>query len=386
MTAAPIRVVQVVDRVQLESWIRFPRESVYPAATPWVPPLDRDVRRLLDPRVNPFFRRGTAQAYLALDAGGAVVGRIAAQVYHGHNVRHGERTAFFGLLESKNEAHVTRALLDAAAEFGARRGCGLLRGPFNLTAMQEVGVLLSGFSEPPALEQTYTAPFYPQLLELSGLQPVHPMTTFRVDDVATVDPLDLLEDRHRLLLATGRVRIRRIRMRHFDSELEVLRDLANDAFLEDPLYVPLTQEEMRFQFEHLRPLIDPELCLVAEVDGEPVGFVSAVPDANPVLKRLNGRGGARLRLELMGFRRSRRDAALLLMGVARQLQGQGLIRVLHSRLIEALRRGGYGGLSTTWVADANARSAASLLALGARPVHHLTLYQAAISPEGRVQT
>jgi hypothetical protein len=37
---------------------------------------------------------------------------------------------------------IAQALIDAAATFGATHGCTVLRGPFNMTAMQEMGILV----------------------------------------------------------------------------------------------------------------------------------------------------------------------------------------------------------------------------------------------------
>jgi prevent-host-death family protein len=36
-------------------------------------------------------------------------------------------------------------LLDAAASFARERGCAVLRGPFNMTAAQEMGIVVEGF-------------------------------------------------------------------------------------------------------------------------------------------------------------------------------------------------------------------------------------------------
>jgi GNAT superfamily N-acetyltransferase len=77
-----------------------------------------------------------------------------------------------------------------------------------------------------------------------------------------------------------------------------------------------------------------------------------------------------------------RDACLIIMGVQRQLQGQGIMRVLQTELVRALRRRGYERLTITWIADVNRKSSATVAALGARPLHRLTLYEASISPDG----
>ena len=62
-----------------------------------------------------------------------------------------------------------------------------------MTAMQEMGILTDGFENPPVVDETYTAPYYPALLEAAGLTPTFPVTTYRVDDLAKTDPDALLD-------------------------------------------------------------------------------------------------------------------------------------------------------------------------------------------------
>lgn len=377
-----VAVRPVATPQELADWVRFPRLHVYPASSPWVPPLDRDVERLLDRSVNPFFHHGDATAFLARGPDGRPLGRILAQVYRRHNERHGERTAFFGLFECQDNQEAATALVQAAARAGVGWGCDTLRGPFNTTAMQEMGILVDGFRHRPAVDQTYTPPYYPKLLAGAGLGAVYPHATYRLDDVGAVDLDGLLGEQHRILTAERRLRIRSARMRQFDRELETLRTLLNDSFAELSHFVPLTSEELTFQVGAYRAFLDPSLLLVAEMDGVPRGFVLAVPDFNPLLKRLNGGIEASRTLQMVPAVARwlwRRDACLVIQGVERRLQGQGIMRVLHAHLMRNLRRRRYRGLSVTWIEEQNRRSAASVEALGARPCHRLVLYEAPIA-------
>ena len=290
----PIREIGVVTvrpvatHQDLVDWVQLPRRHVYPARSPWVQPLDRDVERLLDRRANPFFQHGDATAFLARGSDGEPIGRILAQVYHRHNERHDERAAFFGFFECQDDQDAATALIRAVAQAGDTWGCDTLHGPFNITAMQEIGVLVDGFQHPPAVDQTYTAPYYPALLEGAGLSATFPHTTYRIDDVGAVDLDGLLGEQHRILTVERRLRIRSAQMRHFDRELETLRLLLNESFAELSHFVPLTAEEIVFQVGAYRAFLDPSLLLVAEMDGVPRGFVLAVPDFNPLLRRLDG--------------------------------------------------------------------------------------------------
>jgi GNAT superfamily N-acetyltransferase len=313
---------------------------------------------------------------------GRPLGRVLAQVYRRHNERHDEHTAFFGFFECVDNQAAATALIQTAARAGAAWGCTTLRGPFNMTAMQEMGILVDGFEHRPAVDQTYTQPYYPALLKGAGLRPIFPHTTYRINDVSTVDLDGLLGEPHRVLMDERRLRIRTARMRQFDRELETLRVLLNDSFAELPHFVPLTAEELTFQVGAYRAFIDPSLLLVAEMDGVARGFVLAVPDFNPLLRRLHGQIDVRQIGDVLPAATRwlwRRDACLIIQGIERRLQGQGIMRMLHAQLIRNLRRRRYRGLAVTWIEEQNRRSAASVRALGARPTHQLTLFEGSIA-------
>jgi GNAT superfamily N-acetyltransferase len=377
-----VTVQPVTSPRELAAWVRFPRLRVYPPVSPWVPPLDRDVVRLLDRRENPFFRQGDAIPLLAYRPDGSVVGRILAQVYHPHNERHGERTAFFGYFECLDDTEAATALVQAAAQAARRWGCDTLRGPFNMTAMQEMGILVDGFEYAPAVDQTYTPPYYPRLLEAAGLRRTFPHATYRIDDVHEVNLDDFLGERHRILTEERRLTVRSAQMGQSDQELETLRRLLNESFAELTHFVPLTADELAFQVGAYKAYIDPQLLLVAEMDGVPRGFVLAVPDFNPLLKRLNGRIDAPGVLDTLPSAASwlwRRDACLIIQGVERRLHGQGVMRVLHAQLLHNLRKRRYHSLSVTWIDESNRLSGNTIRALGGRPRHRLTLYEAPLA-------
>ncbi|MDQ6907345.1 MAG: GNAT family N-acetyltransferase, partial [Chloroflexota bacterium] len=305
---------------------------------------------------------------------------------HRHNIRHAERASFFGYFECRDDAETARALIAAAREFGAQHGCTVLRGPFNMTAMQEMGILTDGFENPPVVDETYTAPYYPALLEATGLTPTFPVTTYRVDDLAQTDPDALLTDRHRALLAGGRLRIRPADMKAYDREIETLRELLNDSFFENPSFVPITSDEFRFQIGPFKRVMDPAISLVAELDGVPVAFCITLPDFNPLLKRMNGSMGPRQIATFLRGKSRVRDAVIVIIGVQRQLQGQGIMRILQAELVRALRRRHYRTLTITWIADVNAKSRATALALGGRPWHRLMLYEGPITTSEKSTT
>ena len=54
----------------------------------------------------------------------------------------------------------------------------------------------------------------------------------------------------------------------YDREIEILRELLNDSFFENPYFVPITGDEFRFQIGPFKRVMDPAISLVAEMDGD----------------------------------------------------------------------------------------------------------------------
>ena len=83
-------------------------------------------------------------------------------------------------------------------------------------------------------------------------------------------------------------------------------------------------------------IVNPEIVLIAEVKGEPVGYILALPDINHILKNMNGRllpfGIFKL---LWGFKKVNRYRVWA-MGFLKQYQRKGISVLLFRRLHEVL--------------------------------------------------
>ena len=151
----------------MRAFIRFPW-TVYRDDPLWVPPLIGRERRRLDPAANPFFEHASMQPFAAFRAG-RMIGRIAAIADDRYNEHHGESTGFFGFFECEDDAPAAAALIDAAAGWLRGRGMTAMRGPFNPSTSDSLGILVDGFDSPPAILMAYNPRYYPRLLERAGL-------------------------------------------------------------------------------------------------------------------------------------------------------------------------------------------------------------------------
>ena len=83
--------------------------------------------------------------------------------------------------------------------------------------------------------------------------------------------------------------VRPFNLGDFDAEVERASRVYNQSMENNWGFVSLSEEEFRYMGRRLRELGDPNLALLAEVDGQPVGFSITLPDINEAIQPLDGR-------------------------------------------------------------------------------------------------
>ncbi|WP_094548492.1 GNAT family N-acetyltransferase [Rubricoccus marinus] len=322
--------------------------------TPWVAPLRRDQRALLNPRKNPFFEHGTLTPFLAW-RDGRVVGRVAAITNGRYNERHSDGAAFFGFFDVEDDREAAVALLDTAREHLAAGGYARVRGPFSPSFHDVAALLVDGFDRRPALMMPYNPEYLVGHVEAAGFETILTLSSYH----AAWKHLD----RQRLARGAALVRQRHpgLRLRAADpglwrQEALVIRDLYARAFDDTPHWVPLSDAEFDHMERGMREVLDPRLVLILEDDGEPVGFFLALPDANEVLQH-NPSGrlfpGA-ISLMLRAKLAPPRTFRTILLGVLPEVRRRGYETILIHELIERGRLAGYPASELGWVMDTNA--------------------------------
>jgi hypothetical protein len=352
-------------------------DAVYDRASPYVAPFRPDLRRFLDPRANPLFAEHGAGTFYTAHRDGRPVGRIVAHVHHASNARHGERRAAFGYFDVADDPEAARLLLELAGDFARRAGCDTLAGNFNLTAMQQCGVLTAGFEHAPYTDQHYNPPHVPALLEGCGFRRTFPMTTFELD-LRGFDPEAHCAPAARERLADPALRWATLRAADFPGVLEDVRVVLNDGFDRNPMFVPLTPAEMHFQAKDMARILDPRIAALVRDREGPVGTVVCVPDLNPFLRATRSRVSLATPFHYLRHRLRRRRAVIVFYSVVRRWHGRGVNGAMLYRVTRALVDAGYESLGITWIGDDNGASLRQMTRLGARPLHHLHLFERAV--------
>jgi GNAT superfamily N-acetyltransferase len=363
---------RIVER-DFDSFFRVPFEQ-YGEREAYVSPFRSDLEAMLDGARNPIFRRPDDITFFTVLHGDVPLGRITAHIHAASNERYGRREGYFGFFDCADDATAAKMLLDAASARLEGRGCDEIVGNFNLTAMQEMGVVVAGHDRAPFLAQLHNPAWIPRLLRRNGFRPDFPMTSWRLD-LGRCDPESLLGARQRELIAQPGFEVRPIRRHGFRRAMSQVWEVFNRAFDPNPYFVPLTRREFDFQANQMLWVLDSRIAFLLVLDGEPVSVIACLPDVNPLLRTTRSRLCVSTPMHYARFRRRRTRASLVFGAVTPEMQNRGLAAVaLHAALV-GMRRAGYRELGITWISDSNAPSLRQMEKIGAEPLHGLNLFR-----------
>ena len=307
----------------------------------WVPPLRSEAIELLTPSKNPFHQHARMQLFLAR-RGGEVVGRISAHIdelalRQPPEQGMGPGTGNWGLFEA-DSPEVAHALIARAEEWLRGQGMTRVLAPISQSVWEEPGLLVCGHDHPPAILMGHDDPRYQEWIESYGYTNAKSLFTYAVMVDKGFPPLI------NRIVASGernpRIVIRNFDMKNYAREAAIVLDILNDAWSGNWGFVPFTEEEKVYGGKKLKPLIISETNMIAELDGEPVAFMLALPDVNEVIKGFNGRLLPFNWIKLLRWLRRPKSYTFRvpLMGVRRQLQNSRLASQLAFMMIEHIRR------------------------------------------------
>lgn len=161
-----IEIKKVTDKKGLKAFIEFHydlyRNDPYDA-----PNLFSDEMNTLSKDKNTAFEFCDAEYFLAY-RDGKVVGRVAGIINRKANERWQRKSVRFGWIDFVDDIEVSKALLDAVADYGRKNGMTEIVGPLGFTDMDPEGMLTHGFDQLGTMATIYNYPYYPAHMEKMG--------------------------------------------------------------------------------------------------------------------------------------------------------------------------------------------------------------------------
>lgn len=378
----PVQVVPLSrSRRDVDRFLRV-SYAIYEDDPRWVAPLLMDMRKVFTDR-NPFLKHAEIQLWVAAREG-RDVGRIAAVEDRMFNARQALPTAYFGFFESKNDPDVSGALFRAASRWAVARGLIRMLGPMNPSSNDECGLLVEGFESSPVFMMPYNPAYYVGLVTGAGFQKSKDLFAFNIDLKKT--PMQRLERvAARFAKRQSDIRFRPVRRRTLLADLAKVKEIYNEAWDDNWGFVPMTDGEIDFMAERLKPMLVEGLVWLAETERGPVGFLLALPDYNEALKPLRGRllSPGLFRFLAYLFRwKTPATVRVVVLGVKETYRNRGIEAFM---LVEGLKTGfrlGFTGCEASWILEDNLNVRRVIELFGGTPYKVYRLYERGLSGSG----
>jgi len=342
-----LEVKEVTATKDLDCFIEL-SYSLYKNYPHYVPQLRKELRDQFS-RKNPFFMHASVKYFVAEEEG-RIVGRVCSIINQRHREIHQEDTGFFGFFEAENDREVAKALLDAVAADLRAGGMKIMRGPMNFSTNEECGFLIEGYDEHPMIMTPYTPPYYNDLMEACGMEKSKDLYAF-IHQVQERLPEKVL--RVAAIAEKRGITVRPVVKKRFEEEMLVFKEVYNDAWEKNWGFIPLTDEEISYLGERLKQIVVPEVTLIAEDNGNPVGFLGMVPDFNVVLKKMNGNINPLTIAKALYYSRKIKDLRLLLLGIKKLYRNKGVDALLFREGFRGIKNGNYQRLEFSWILEDN---------------------------------
>lgn len=314
-----------------KEFIEFPYTH-YSATENWIPPLRRDQKKLLDTQKNPYFQNAEMALFIA-EHNGKIAGRISAVVDHRYNEYHGTKTGHFGFFECIDNQETANLLFRVACDWLKEKGMEDVLGPASPGMMDTIGLLVDSFDKDPFILMAYNKNYYEKLVLEAGFEPDMDLLAFMIYkrdvDMTRIDrAMEIVRKR------IPDITFRPVNLKKINTEVEIIREIYNQAWKDNWGFIPLTKEELAATAKEFKMILDPGFAHIAEIKGRPVAFSIALPDFNQVLKTMDGNLFPFGFIKILRGKKKIDQVRTVLMGVLPEYRGKGIDALLHQRSIE----------------------------------------------------
>ena len=364
------------DKKSLQMFERIP-EKIHYQNPNFIPPFPGSVRKLFSPK-SAFLKHGELFPFIAFrDA--EPVGRICAVINRAHNDYHKDKVAFFGFFDCIDDIKVAGALYEKARETLSNRGFDVIRGPYNPSQNDECGLLVDGFDSPPMVMMTFNPAYYLDLYDKLGLVKARDLYAFYMSSE--------LESPERMAKIVARVRkssgftIRSIDMKNLKEELKIFHKLYNLTLDRNWGFVPIEYEDLVFGADDLKAIADPNMVLIAEKNGEPVGFSVTVPNVNELMAMTRKHKSSAMRaIKFLWLLKTHqpKEARLFILGVHPEHRNTGIAALFyHETLTRAKNK--YIGGEMSWVEESNHEITKGITFMGGKKYKTYRIYEQSLA-------
>ena len=371
----------VVSRKDLKAFVEVPYR-LRRHDPQWVPPLRFERMQFLNRNKNPYFEHAEVQLMIA-ERDGVGVGRISAHVDERWDSYQGGADGLFGFFECEDNAETATALFEAAVAWHRERNRTRLLGPMDFTTNDECGLLIEGYEEPSMILEPWHPPYYRELVEAQGMTKAMDLLMWEMWFGQLTEGTNM----HPMIHAAAEksreegVVLRPMRRKDLEAEVKRFMEVYNEAWGDNWGFVPVTEEEVKFQAKALRPVLDENWAMIAEKDGEVVGAALTLPDVEQALVHMNGRLFPTGWWHFLRRKKYIDRLRVFALGVKHDYQHLGVAAALYEKHVYHAGTVGPPGGHMGWILEVNEPMNRAMEGMGGKVVQRYRLYERSLNGE-----
>ena len=375
-----MEIVEVLTKQDRKEFIDFPKR-LYKDDTSWVCPLDVSIESVFNPATNHSFKHGVATRWILKDNNDATIGRVAVFIDDNRSAANNQPTGgmgYFEVIESRDAAFM---LFDTTKNWLCEKGIEAMDGPINFGENDtNWGLLVDGFMQQ-GFGMPYNMKYYRNFFEEYGFRTYFEQYSYhrmvRDENNRIVDfPERIMKIAKWLSERPGYT------FKHF--EMSRAEEFVNDVveiynatwavFKQD--FTPLDTSILFETINGAKAIIDEEIIWFAYHNEKPISFFILFPDANQILKHLNGKLHLWNKLKFLYYKSSHKMTRMrgLVGGVHPAYQNSGVESAIFYQLYRVFqKKPWFTELELSWTGDFNPKMIAVYEAVGGiRTKTHIT--------------
>ena len=319
-----MQLIEVISAQQASEFIRVNVE-LNKSNPNYIRPLDKDINEVFDPKKNKTFRHGEVNRWIAKNAQGQLIGRIAAFTNKKYKNKGDDvPVGGVGFFDCVNDQQVADALFDVAKHWLLQRGMEAMDGPINFGERDRWwGLLVEGF-DPPLYCLNFNPQYYRNLFEAYGFKPFFNQICFALhvkDRLA-----DRFYDRHAVVEKDPNFSSAHIKKNQLEKFARDFTIVYNKAWAGHGGLKEMSNAVVLKMFQQMKPILDEKIAWFAYYKGDPIAVWTNIPDLNQWFRHLNGRFDLFAKLKFLWVKATKRCTRFvgLVFGVVPEWQGKGV--------------------------------------------------------------
>jgi len=182
-----------------------------------------------------------------------------------------------GNFEAENEEYGIK-LLEKCEEIFKEKNIKMIIAPMNGNTWRKYRTLKQSSQEPPFLLENVNPLEHNVWLEKAGFKEIYTYTSTKgsLNDAYDADSLRMLKGK----LEEENIVLRKFSKENYYNDLKKIYNISVVSFSKNPLYTPVSEEEFIKQYEPYINMVDEDFILIAEKEGQEVGFLFCIPNFN----------------------------------------------------------------------------------------------------------